>query len=684
MGRYSRSLEHGYSRGLGQSGRHATEGDAPQASDGARIRTSSSTGAVEATSGLNGPGEAEEQWIDEADFNGYSTNGFTCLPEIARDEGEDTIEDRLTAAEGISEGVRRHVLVGDPEAEFERFMATMREAGEAENRQEETMGQRHRMRRTRRTLDEAVFPPLPPGPRGEEGEHAGGLLDFVKRRNKGGEQMKKETKVTRAVEPRQQPLGVPHRHEGKPWMRTSRKRRQDLPEAPREPREGDQGPKWRKALHTARLFRANKNRKTHTVEKLKKGYYANSSRRAKMSVRRTIENILRSLGVRGKDSCWSLETLEQVGAVLKESNYKAGVTYLSEYKQLLIESGTIWSHQLQKAYGQVARALKRAKGPTKKAAEVGELTWMVAMKKEINEEAKGVVHNPALLFAFATMWMLREVELAVHKGDILVDAKERIVALTLRVAKKDQECLGSKRTLQCCCSGECDWSEPCPYRITCAALDAVPIEEEKLVHGDLEEPVSKSQIIAAWRSLFGQQVSGHSGRRSGALQYIRRGWQVPQVGYLGRWKSNVILQYAEEALETMPVMTNPHKKLKGRGEDEPKKKDIEMTTTEPKEWTKIRETEHKLRKEITHLKVAQEKLEESMERWETISKRHHGLLPPVVISKMGVIHANKKQPVASPVLSWHTKCGWFFGCSIFSSSAAPSSVLPWMTRRSRV
>ena len=151
-----------------------------------------------------------------------------------------------------------------------------------------------------------------------------------------------------------------------------------------------------------------------------------------MSVRKTVENILQNLGVRGKDSCWSTETLEQVGAVLKESNYKAGVTYLSEYKQLLIESGTMWSHQLQKTYGQVARALKRAKGPTKKAAEVGELTWMVAMKKEINEEAKGIVHNPALLFAFATMWMLREVELAaIHKGDIQIDAKERIVALTL-------------------------------------------------------------------------------------------------------------------------------------------------------------------------------------------------------------------------------------------------------------
>ena len=127
MGRYSRSLEHGHSRGLGQSGRRATEGDAPQASDWAGIRTSSSTGAVEATSGLHDPGDAEDQWDNEADFSGFNTTGLTSLPEITRDEGDDIIEERLTTVEGISEGVGRHVLVGDPEVEFERFMATMRE-----------------------------------------------------------------------------------------------------------------------------------------------------------------------------------------------------------------------------------------------------------------------------------------------------------------------------------------------------------------------------------------------------------------------------------------------------------------------------------------------------------------------------------------------------------------------------
>ena len=57
----------------------------------------------------------------------------------------------------------------------------------------------------------------------------------------------------------------------------------------------------------------------------------------------------------------------------------------------------------------------------------------------------------------------------------------------------------------------------------------------------------------SWKTLYGSTITGHSARRSGALQYIRDGWPVSQVGYLGRWKSNVILEYAQEALESMAV-----------------------------------------------------------------------------------------------------------------------------------
>lgn len=52
----------------------------------------------------------------------------------------------------------------------------------------------------------------------------------------------------------------------------------------------------------------------------------------------------------------------------------------------------------------------------------------------------------------------------------------------------------------------------------------------------------------AWRKLFGTKISGS-----------KRAARAPcmQAAYLECWKSNIILQYAEEALETMPVMARP-------------------------------------------------------------------------------------------------------------------------------
>ena len=117
-----------------------------------------------------------------------------------------------------------------------------------------------------------------------------------------------------------------------------------------------------------------------------------------------------------------------------------------------------------------------------------------------------------------------------RKEDIIIDEKEKTVALHLRLSKGDQEGKGLKRTLQlqCCCKDECDWSQPCPFAVTRRALDCTPIEEDVLVHGDATAEISKQQVIESWRKLFGKKVSGHSGGRSGALQYIRRAGAYPK------------------------------------------------------------------------------------------------------------------------------------------------------------
>ena len=134
-------------------------------------------------------------------------------------------------------------------------------------------------------------------------------------------------------------------------------------------------------------------------------------------------------------------------------------------------------------------------------------------------------------------------------------------------------------------------------------------------------------------------------------------------------KSNVILQYAEEALETMPVMPRPQIENNSKNDA---KTDTKVPTTpmlkeqDIKALTELKDTERKLKKEIQFLRATQDKLDDSILKREKVSKENHGLLPPTVISKGGMVHENKRQPIASPVMAWHTRCGWPFGASAFS------------------
>ena len=65
--------------------------------------------------------------------------------------------------------------------------------------------------------------------------------------------------------------------------------------------------------------------------------------------------------------------------------------------------------------------------------------------------------------------------------------------------------------------------------------------------------MTKAGIIAAWKQIYGSEVSGHSLQRNGAMFYFRAGLQIQELALLGRWKSCLVLSYAEEALQETAV-----------------------------------------------------------------------------------------------------------------------------------
>eukprot|EP00435_Cladocopium_sp_Y103_P056771 s1426_g19.t1 len=434
-------------------------------------------------------------------------------------------------------------------------------------------------------------------------------------------------------------------------------------------KEVDSKDKLGKALASARVLKR-RGLKSPSIEN---SFAAASSKDSKNAKKRTVQKILEVLA--GKDQMpLTVDVLKGLATALSEGGYKAGEGYMVEAKLWHIEDGHKWTDALDRAFKQCKRALARGQGPRKKAAEVP-----AGLRENPNRltfaQADKAVKFGKELFVFCVVWMLREIELAnICTEDIMLDHTVRRVTLTLKMTKTDPEAKGVRRTLQCLCSGN-NCEVECPFIVSQSLLGKV----EKFNGTGSPVALTKAKILAkkadlvrTWKWLFGKDTSGHSGRRTGALQYIRSGWSVTQVAHLGRWKSSAILAYAEEALEQMPAnlsVATPMMDSKGVPSLEKKWVDEE----DLKKW------KAQLRKEIEELKgnleAQGEENEKTLEKWTALYKDAPGTLPQKIMSLPGkVVHWNLAKSAASPPLTWRTMCGWSYYGSNFTFVGADTDL----------
>ena len=335
--------------------------------------------------------------------------------------------------------------------------------------------------------------------------------------------------------------------------------------------------------------------------------------------------------------------------------------YLAEAKLVHIESGAQWTDLHARTMKQCLLAVTRGVGPRKKAPEVP-VARILEARITSKRRARTLLALPKEVFLFGMMWMLREVEVAsLKQGDLLINEQEKRVILNLNESKKDQEGRGVKRVLQCTCAEACDWA--------CPLANAKALSPAKGVV-DLDAPLcltvggtcpTKSQVVASWSKLFGMKVSGHSARRTGALNYIRQGWTIAQVAYLGRWKSDVIYSYAEEALESIPV---------NRGQF--------GTAQSPLQGSAAEEVRTNLVVEIEALKLdsvaTKARLDKEVAAWQARLDEGQGNLPKLVKSvHSAVVHVNASWAACTPPATWRTLCGWYYGRSSFVFEASAGS-----------
>eukprot|EP00435_Cladocopium_sp_Y103_P064633 s1151_g26.t1 len=424
---------------------------------------------------------------------------------------------------------------------------------------------------------------------------------------------------------------------------------------------GQKGDKLQMALASARNLRK-RGLKNPSIER---DFCAASSKDAKNAKKRTVSKILEVLTGPSRKLPLVPESLKGLASALSEGGYRAGEGYLIEAKLWHVEEGHPWNDALDRTFKQCKRALSRGQGPPKRAKEVDEHTRKHPNKLNFSATNEGVKFG-AELFLMAFVWMLREIELAgLCTGDVIMDHLAKRVTLNLSVSKMDPAAKGVKRTLQCLCTaGPCQ--AECPYFVSKDLVEK--IEKYNGTGSGLaltkgKTGASKAQIIKTWRALYGKETSGHSGRRSGALAYIRSGWSISQVAHLGRWKSSAILAYAEEALEQLAA----NLKL---ADCNINKEGLQVTETRGVSEDELKLWKAQLRREMGELKSVLDKKDEERDKefdqWVRFYKGNPGSLPKKVQSLPSkVVHWNLAHSAMSPPLTWKSACGWCFYASNF-------------------
>ena len=405
-----------------------------------------------------------------------------------------------------------------------------------------------------------------------------------------------------------------------------------------------------KALSLAR------NKPKGSLRTLEKGFCAESARRAKASKINTVVKLLGEANSSGR--IWPLRevSLKNLAMALQGAGYKSGPSYMAEAKLLHVEKGHEWNLSLDRCYKKCMISLKRNTGPRNQAPEVPK-DRRRSHASSVTRFSTGVLFAREV-FLFAMVWMLRAIELtALRLSDLDFSAGSKVATLAWRTSKTDQAGEGTRRTIRCNCQGHCD--AECPYNVT----EALAQKLMQRCSGDTFLLIKKSgarasagEITKAWSKVFGIKVTGHSARRTGALNYIRCGWGISQVAYLGRWKSNIILHYASEALQEVPVNAtalpsfSPFAQME-EGVSEAEWKQFKEATKEYVEWLK-----NNTEKGISNLQEEVNLLKREV-------KDSH-LLPPKVKSLHAgnAVHLNEQRSTFVPPLLWKTRCGWsFFG-----------------------
>ena len=401
-------------------------------------------------------------------------------------------------------------------------------------------------------------------------------------------------------------------------------------------------------------------------QRLQRDFNSSSSRRSKEVKRQEILELAKSVSPCGRPLPLSVEIVEGVSAAMKAAGFKSGAQYLGELRLAHVEAGYSVEPWLTRSFKLCKKALERDTGPTRRAPEI-KAGQVSSLRAKGGQRVKKRLQWPVVAYLWAMTWMLREIELrGIRWSHIQVKPEGKLVTLNIHKSKTDQAGQGLRRTLTCCGKAPCD--------PVCAWALVQRLMKHK---GEAEEPVfitnegkhpSKQDVVNSWKWVAAAHCTGHSARRSGAMHYVRCGMCISELAYLGRWKSSVVLSYAEEALEE--VAANRAVSVTPQGKED----------SHQREHQTVKESNQGSEESTLPLEAGKRaslpRQDEGL-AWSCLANPPKALW--VVTKRRGTstrpVHLVTNASWAIPIARWSTACGWLFAEKSTEFRFVPSPAL---------
>lgn len=433
---------------------------------------------------------------------------------------------------------------------------------------------------------------------------------------------------------------------------------------------------------------------------LQRDYTATSAKGPNNSLLRTWEAMHRKMH-QGRTDYFPLtvDKLARVAAAFKLCGYRSFANYLSKAKEQHIVLGGEWSDELQLEGRRAVRSVTRGIGPGQQRTLL-DIDRIVRNQKGHRIELEPLVEDgpvgPYCMMVIGCYFLLREAEASLMlSGNVILDQGLKQVTLRLPSSKTDAAAIGVERSWGCLCKSH--GVEGCPFHLAdlqakflyklFGNYDAGRLPFFPTRHGN---PVDKSKAVETFEAVhtrLGLNITdedgyrllgGHSMRLAGARILSSAGLRIYQIELLARWKSPMLLHYAQSA---------PLKRITEDLAEVTTKRNLdevletirnEMANLEKSARDASRSGELQERLVQLETKVQQVDARTGTMIQEQLLRIKHQLLdkPCEYLRNLstGTWHVVQQDGIGHAPINWSTVCGWKFAMSQFVRCSKEPSV----------